>query len=409
MKKLFLLLIAFSLIGAHSNAQQPLNSEIKVSNPLVVNPNIVTGADQTSMYIHLLKGKRVAVVANQTTTIGTSHLVDSLLSLRINIVKVFAPEHGFRGEAEAGATIKNGKDTKTGLPLISLYGKNKKPSSEMLSDVDLLLFDIQDVGARFYTYISTMHYIMEAAAENNKEVLILDRPNPNGFYIDGPVLDMKFQSFVGMHPIPIVHGCTVGELAQMIQGEGWLKGGAKCKLTVIPCKNYSHLDLYNLPIPPSPNLPNMAAVYLYPSLCWFEGTPISVGRGTSLPFQCIGYPDNHSGRYRFTPQDIPGVATNPPHKGELCLGHNLHDFGDFYVTTSRELYLEWLTGLYNEYPDKSRFFNANLFFDKLSGTDKLRKQVQNGATPEQLRESWQGELASYKNLRAKYLMYEDFE
>ena len=395
-----------------SQAQQPSDAStntVKVYQPLVVNPNIITAAERTAEYLPLLQGKRIGVVANQTTVIGKTHLVDSLIGLKINVVKVFAPEHGFRGDAEAGATIKDGKDVKTGLPLVSLYGKNKKPSPDMLKDVDLLLFDIQDVGARFYTYISTMHYVMEAAAENDKEVIVLDRPNPNGFYIDGPVLDLKFQSFVGMHPIPIVHGCTVGELALMIQGEGWLKDKAKCKLTVIPCVNYSHSDLYDLPIIPSPNLPNMAAVYLYPSLCWFEGTIVSVGRGTDLPFQSIGYPNNPTGKYSFTPKDIPGVATNPPHKGELCKGHNLHEFGEFYITSTRQLYLEWITGLYEECKDKTAFFNSNLFFDKLAGTDKVRKQIIAGATPEQLRQSWQKDLETYKKMRSKYLLYKDYE
>lgn len=398
-----------ALVCASCSQAQPTNQTVKVSTPLEVNPSIVTGAECTKEYLPHLEGKRVAVVANQTTVIGKNHLVDSLLSLKVNVVKVFAPEHGFRGDAEAGATIKNGRDVKTGLPLISLYGKNKKPTSEMLIDVDVLLFDIQDVGARFYTYISTMHYVMEAAAENNKEVLILDRPNPNGFYIDGPVLDLKHQSFVGMHPIPVVHGCTVGELAAMIQGEGWLKDGKRCKLTVISCKNYKHADLYNLPIKPSPNLPNMSAVYLYPSLCWFEGTTVSVGRGTELPFQCIGYPRNPSGKFEFTPRDIPGVATDPPHKGQLCKGHNLHDFGAFYITSSRQLYLDWTIGLYEVCIDKSTFFNANLFFDKLAGTDKVRKQIMAGATQEQLRQSWQEELVTYKKMRAKYLLYTDYE
>jgi len=403
---IFLLIIVF-----HSSCSQaqPNVQPVKVSVPLEVNPNIITGAERTAQYLPLLKDKRVAVVANQTTVIGKTHLVDSLLSLKVNVVKVFAPEHGFRGDAEAGATIKDGKDVKTGLPLISLYGKNKKPAADMLTDVDVLLFDIQDVGARFYTYISTMHYVMEAAAENNKEVLILDRPNPNGFYVDGPVLDLKYQSFVGMHPIPIVHGCTVGELAGMIQGEGWLKDGKKCKLTVISCENYKHADLYNLPIKPSPNLPNMSSVYLYPSLCWFEGTTVSVGRGTDLPFQCIGYPGNPSGKFEFTPKDIPSIATDPPHKGKLCTGHNLHEFGSFYITSSRQLYLDWTVGLYEVCTDKSTFFNTNLFFDKLAGTDKVRKQIIAGATQEQLRQSWHEELAAYKKMRAKYLLYTDYE
>jgi uncharacterized protein YbbC (DUF1343 family) len=409
MIRLFFIALHSLLVISCTQAQQPMPVTVKVSEPLLVDSTIVTAAERTEMYVPLLQNKRVGIVANQTSVIGKTHLVDSLLALNVKVVKVFAPEHGFRGEAEAGASIKDGKDAKTGLPLISLYGKNKKPSPEMIQDVDVLLFDIQDVGARFYTYISTMHYVMEAAAENNKAVIVLDRPNPNGFYIDGPVLDMKLQSFVGMHPIPIVHGCTVGELANMIQGEGWLSNKMKCDLTVIPCLNYDHNDLYELPIAPSPNLPNMASVYLYPSLCWFEGTNVSVGRGTNLPFQSIGYPGNPTGKYKFTPKDIPGIATNPPHKGQECIGHNLQEFGTYYITTSRELYLEWILGLYAECPDKSKFFNANLFFDKLAGTDKVRKQIMAGATAAELRKSWKVDLDAYRMLRAKYLLYKDYE
>ncbi|MFN0032576.1 MAG: exo-beta-N-acetylmuramidase NamZ domain-containing protein [Flavobacteriales bacterium] len=376
---------------------------------LEVNANIKTGASRTVQYLPLLEQKRVAVVANQTSLIGTAHLVDSLLALKIQIVKVFAPEHGFRGEAAAGEHIKDGKDQKTGLSVVSLYGKNKKPTAEMLKDVDIILFDIQDVGARFYTYISTMHYVMEASAENNKEVIVLDRPNPNGFYIDGPVLKMEHQSFVGMHPIPLVHGCTVGELANMINGEGWLKGKVKCNLTVIPCVEYSHKDLYHLPVKPSPNLPNAASVYLYPSLCLFEATAVSVGRGTELPFQCIGYPGNTTGKYEFTPKDQAGVAMDPQYEGQLCTGHNLQEFGEFYITSSRELYMEWLTGMYERCIDKKNFFTNEKFFDQLAGSDELRKQLVAGTSTIEIRKTWKQDIDLYKVMRKQYLLYPDFE
>lgn len=408
MKKIGFILLISILTQSCTNAQ---NNAVRVfpAKALEVNDTLKVGAARTQMYLPLLKNKRVAVVANPTSTIGHAHLVDTLLSMGVQVVKVFAPEHGFRGEAGAGEHIKDGKDAKTGLPLISLYGKNKKPSAEMLKDVDIMVFDIQDVGARFYTYISTMHYIMEAGAELGKEVLVLDRPNPNGFYVDGPVLKPEYKSFVGMHPIPVVHGCTVGELAQMINGEGWLKDKIKCKLTVIPCQGYSHSDLYNLPVKPSPNLPNMSAVYLYPSLCWFEGTTVSVGRGTDLPFQAIGYPGNSTGTFEFTPKDIAGVATDPPHEGKKCTGHNLQEFGDFYITSSRELYLEWLIGIYEKCADKTKFFTNEKFFDQLAGTDVVRKQIIAGTTSMALRQTWQADVTVYKQMRKKYLLYTDFE
>ncbi len=373
------------------------------------NDAIVTGAERTDQYLALLKGKRVAIVGNQTSILGEEHLVDALLSLDINIVKVFSPEHGFRGNAAAGEKVQDGMDKKTGLPIISLYGKNKKPSREQLADVDLVIFDIQDVGARFYTYISTMHYVMEAVGEENLEVLVLDRPNPNGFYVDGPMLKAEFKSFVGMHPIPVVHGLTVGELAQMINQEGWLKNQVKCELTVIPCENYSHLDLYTLPVSPSPNLPNMTSIYLYPSLCFFEGTKISIGRGTEHPFQIIGYPDNPVGRFEFTPEDIPGVANNPKHENNLCQGHDLRQFGSFYFTTGGQLYLDWLLGTYEGYSEKSTFFTGGNFIDKLAGSDQLRKDIIAGKSAQEIKNSWKDDLGEYKIMRKKYLLYTDFE
>ncbi|MCC6599468.1 MAG: DUF1343 domain-containing protein [Crocinitomicaceae bacterium] len=372
------------------------------------NKGIVVGAERMERYLPLLSGKNVAVIANPTSRVSNAHLVDTLLAMGVQVKKVFAPEHGFRGEAAAGETIKDGHDRKTGLQVVSLYGKNKKPTPESLNGIDVIVFDIQDVGARFYTYISTMHYAMEAAAENNIKMILLDRPNPNGFYIDGPVLDKRFSSFVGMHPIPIVHGCTVGELARMINGEKWLSGGISCNLEVITCDRYTHDDLYDLPVKPSPNLPNMSSVYLYPTLCLFEGTEVSVGRGTDLPFQCIGYPGNTTGTYHFTPHNIPGVATDPPHKGIECTGHNVSEFGSFYFYSSRQLYLDWLVGLYKESKDKTHFFSSSDFFDKLAGTDILRKQIIEGADIEDIRKSWEPGLEQYRLLRKKYLLYPDF-
>jgi uncharacterized protein YbbC (DUF1343 family) len=401
MKHILLISAIFLLLSSCASGQ-------KISEDRY-NRNILTGAMRTELYLGDLRGKRVGIVANQTSLIGNTHLVDSLLSMGVAVKKVFAPEHGFRGDSGAGETIQDGRDTKTGLPLVSLYGKNKKPSAEMIRDLDVLVFDIQDVGARFYTYISTMHYVMEAAAENGKKVIVLDRPNPNGFYVDGPVLNPGFKSFVGMHPIPVVHGLTTGELALMINGEKWLNNGIVCDLSVIPCESYRHSDLYELPVHPSPNLPNMAAVYLYPSLCWFEGTDVSVGRGTNKPFQMIGYPGCTTGKTEFKPIDIQGVATDPPHEGKICRGHDLEEFGLTFIVTSKALYLDWIKAMYDEFPDKSRFFTAPDFFDKLAGNDQLRKQLIAGSSVSDIRNSWQQDLADYKKMRRKYLLYPDFE
>lgn len=367
------------------------------------------GASQFERYLPLLKDKKVGIVANATSMVGSTHLVDTLLSQKVQIIKVFAPEHGFRGNHGAGDHVSDEKDAKTGLPLISLYGKNKKPSVEMLKGLEVVVFDIQDVGARFYTYISTMHYVMEACAENKIPVIVLDRPNPNGFYIDGPVLDPKFKSFVGMHPIPVVHGCTVGELAQMINGEKWLAGGITCNLTVVSMKGYDHKTLYELPVAPSPNLPNMSAIYSYPSLCFFEGTNISVGRGTEYPFQCFGSPTNKTGKFAFTPQDIPGVVKDAPYKGQLCKGHLVKEFGEFYFPTHKEIYLNWLVDTYNTCDDKSNFFSSADFFDKLMGNSSVRENIIKGATGEEIRKTWTQELEEYKKMRKKYILYQDFE
>lgn len=360
-----------------------------------------TGAEQMSRYLPLLQGKRVAMVVNQTSVIGKSHEVDSLLARGVQIKLIYAPEHGFRGDADAGAHISNATDTRTGLPIFSLYGKNKKPSAEQLKDIDVVVFDIQDVGARFYTYISTMHYVMEACAELNKQVLVLDRPNPNGYYVDGPVLDMKKKSFVGMHPIPVVHGLTVGELAQMINGEKWLEGGRSCQLTVIPVSGYTHKTPYSLPVKPSPNLPNDLAIQLYPSICLFEGTPVSVGRGTEWPFQVLGSPYYTRKNFSFTPRPMPG-ATNPPHLGKVCYGRKLSEQdipGNFS--------LAFVIDFYRNSTNQDKFFTP--FFSTLAGTDELQKQIVAGKSEAEIRASWQPALQHYKELRRKYLLYPDFE
>jgi len=366
---------------------------------------VVTGAERTLEYLPLLAGERVALVTNQTGRIGAVHLVDSLLALKVNVLKVFAPEHGFRGDADAGAHVKDQRDQRTGLPIISLYGSKNKPTAAQLADVDVLVFDIQDVGVRFYTFISTLHYVMEAAAEQGKRVVVLDRPNPNGFYVDGPVLDTAHASFVGKHPVPLVHGMTMGEYARMINGEGWLKGGRACELTVIACSGYDHNVFYELPVKPSPNLPNMAAVYLYPSLGLFEGTVVSVGRGTDRPFQCIGYPGDPVGQFHFTPVSMPG-AKDPPHKGVECTGIDLREYGAFQSRMEKRLRAHWLIGLYREATDKPAFFNA--FFDQLAGGPDLRERIVRGEDEETIRASWQPALRGFMNLRAKYLLYADF-
>lgn len=380
-------------------------SFVACSQPQV--KKMIVGAERTSEYFPLIKGKNIALVANHTSLIVGVHLVDTLLSAQIKVVKVFSPEHGFRGNADAGQEIADKIDLVTGLPIISLYGKNKKPQAADLADVDVVIFDIQDVGARFYTYISTMTYVMEACAENRIPLIILDRPNPNGFYVDGPVLESEFKSFVGLHPVPIVHGMTVGEYAQMVNGEGWLENGVKCELSVIPVENYTHSDFYELPVKPSPNLPNKNAVFLYPSLCLFEGTIVSVGRGTDLPFQVIGHPDFVIGSYFFTPKSIPGVASKPKYEGVQCFGQNLIGFAESMFQQPRQLHLFWLIEYYKILKDKGNFFDS--YFEKLAGTSRLRKQIEEGWSEEQIRESWQPGLERFKQIRKKYLLYPDFE
>ena len=356
---------------------------------------IKVAAERTNEYIPLLKNQKVAIVGNQSSMIYKTHLVDSLLSRKVNIVKVFSPEHGFRGTADAGVKIEDGIDEKTGIPIISLYGKNKKPTPKQLEGIDLMLFDIQDVGARFYTYISTLHYVMEAAAERNLKVIVLDRPNPNGHYIDGPVRKDGFESFVGMHPIPIVHGMTIAEYAQMINGENWISD--KCNLKVIKMEKYTHDMHYDLPVKPSPNLPNARSVNLYPSLCLFEGTTISIGRGTKYPFQHFGAPYLQSS-YFFIPKSGAG-SKHPQHENKTCYGFDLR-FQDNYFTA---INLDWLIYCYKNSNNKEVFFNN--FFDKLAGTNQLRLQIIEGKNSKEIKSSWQSDLEEFKKIRQKYLLY----
>lgn len=396
----FLFFIGIETFNLNGQGITPINNNIKT------NKDITLGADRTIEYLPLLKGKRVAIVANQSSNIKTTHLVDSLVALGVNIKKVFCPEHGFRGIIDAGKKVKTYKDIKTGLSIISLYGKNKKPAAADLKSVDVLIFDIQDVGVRFYTYLSTLHYVMEACAENNKTLIVLDRPNPNGYYIDGPVLEDTFKSFLGLHKVPIVYGMTIGEYAKMINGELWLNGGLKCNLNVISLKGYSHNDLYELPIRPSPNLPNMASVYLYPSFGLFEGTIVSVGRGTEFPFQIIGHPTLQKTNFSFTPQSKEG-ALNPKYLGQICNGYNLSVFGTEYMKNIKKIYLYWLIGTYKNTPDKTNFFDEN--FNYHAGNSSLKKQIVDGVGEDEIRSSWNAELEKFKVIRKKYLLYKDFD
>ena len=382
------------------------------SIPAKSSKHILTGANQWQSYMDLLSNKKVGVVANQTSMVNDTlenkhnlrvvdfHLVDFINEFDKNVTKVFAPEHGFRGKADAGEVVKDGVDLKTGIPIISLYGKNKKPTAAQLSNVDIMVFDIQDVGARFYTYISSLHYVMEACAENNIPVIVLDRPNPNGHYTDGPILEPEHTSFVGMHPVAVVHGMTIGEYAQMINGQGWLANQIQCDLRVIKMKNYTHQTTYSLPVKPSPNLPNDVAITLYPSLCFFEGTPISAGRGTSKQFQIFGAPTlskkNYS--YGFTPQANEG-AKYPKFKGEYCNGLDLSN-----TKKLNKINLHWLIQAYTTSGKKEEFFNT--FFTKLAGTTKLQEQITQGHSEKQIRASWQQGLNAYNLMRKEYLLYE---
>ncbi len=364
---------------------------------------VIPGAYQTQKYLPLLKGKQVALVVNHTSVIGKTHLADSLLALGIQVKRIFAPEHGFRGTADAGTHIDNEVDAKTGLPLVSLYGKHKKPSPEDLAGIDVVIFDIQDVGARFYTYSSTLLYVQEACAENKVKLLVFDRPNPNGHYVDGPVLDpTKYASFVGLTAIPVVHGLTMGEYAQMLNGEGWLANKLVCDLQVIPVSNYNHKTMYSVPIAPSPNLPNDQSIGLYPSLCLLEPTIVSVGRGTLTQFQVVGTPNAAAGNYTFTPVPTPG-AMDPPLKGQLCYGLDLRQVNTRQLGFS----LSYLIEMFEKTGRKESFFTSPAFFDKLAGTDSIRLGLLAGKSEQEIRASWKPALDRYKEMRRRYLIYQD--
>jgi uncharacterized protein YbbC (DUF1343 family) len=417
-------LFLFILMAACGNTIDSQKSKAESQKPEIVNPisdvgnsksTIRTGADNYEKYIPLLKDKKVGIVTNQTGTVvlppgkplssttelktNSMNIVDFLVKSNIDLKKIFAPEHGFRGTADAGEHVKDGKDVQTGLPIISLYGDNKKPKPEQLAGIDVLVFDLQDVGARFYTYISSLHYIMEACAEQNIELIVLDRPNPNGGIVDGPTLEKENTSFIGMHAIPVLHGMTIGEYAQMINGEKWLKNGAQCKLTVIECLNYTKSMFYSLPVKPSPNLPNDQAINLYASLCFFEGTNLSLGRGTDKQFQIYGSPDLPNTGFSFTPMPNEG-AKEPPLKGKLCYGEDLTK-----APKVKQLELKWLIKAYKETKDKSKFFIP--FFTKLAGTKALQQQIEAGTPEADIRQSWQPGLNAFKTTRKKYLIYKE--
>ncbi len=368
-------------------------------------PIVKVGAESMSEYLPFLQQGRGALVVNHTSIVPQGHLVDVLKENGVDIARIFSPEHGFRGTADAGEKIRDGVDPQSGIPLVSLYGSKRKPAVEDLQDLDWVVFDIQDVGARFYTYISTMHYVMEACAENDKPLIILDRPNPNGHYVDGPIRQEGYQSFVGMHPVPVVHGMTIGEYAKMINGEGWLAGGRQCELTVIPCQNYTHQTTYDLPVNPSPNLPNMRSIYLYPSLCFFEGTLLSVGRGTDKQFQVLGHPDLPVGDYRFTPQPNDG-AKYPKLQGEECRGWDLTNLSPERIREKARIDLSYLIDMYQAFPDKAVFFLSNNFIDKLAGGPDLKNQIIKGMSEGEIRKSWEDGLREFRAKREKYLIYE---
>lgn len=398
MRSAFLLFLFISVIG--TACAQDSDADKK---------RVLTGAQNMDAYLPMLKGKKVGVIVNQSSLVHYTPLLDTLLSRNVKVTKIFVPEHGFRGNAEAGQLVKNEIDFDTKLPIISLYGKNKKPTPENLKGIDVLIYDLQDVGTRFYTYISTLQYAMEACAENGKKLIVLDRPNPNGFYVDGPVLDTSLRSFVGMQPIPIVYGMTCGEYAKMLVGEKWFKGSEKLDMEVILCTNYDHSYKYQLPVPPSPNLKNMAAVYLYPSLCLFEGTPVSIGRGTGMPFQVFGHPDFYgkASGFSFTPRGVPG-PTEPQNMDRENWGRIIAlDTAEAFIWIKSNIRLIWIKQGYEWFPFKDNYFTP--FFDKLAGTKKLKEQIKKGMTEVEIKATWQDDIKAFKQIRKKYLLYKDFE
>ncbi len=415
---IFLLALSVVTLSAFA-CQPPALSDPPSEDSAVVAPPVRPAAHRTGQYLPLLANKNVAMVVNHTSLVGDTHLVDTLLAAGVRIKHIFAPEHGFRGEAANGEHVQDNVDVRTGLPIVSLYGKNRKPTADQLAGIDVVVFDIQDVGARFYTYISTMHYVMETCAEVGVPMVILDRPNPNGFYVGGPVRQPDQQSFLGMHPIPIVHGLTVGELAQMINGEGWLTDSLRCEIEVIPVENYTHASRYSLPVRPSPNLPTDESINLYPSLCLFEATNISLGRGTPFPFQVLGHPQsaiqqgilNKNPSFdtiTFTPEDIPGVAFDTKHRGERCYGVDLRTAANLESFT-----LKFVLDFYRQAREAG--VTAEAFFDRpdafalLAGNKTLQQQIIDGLSEAEITESWEPELSEYKAMRKRYLLYEDFE
>ncbi|MFO7878786.1 MAG: DUF1343 domain-containing protein [Bacteroidales bacterium] len=402
MYKRYLLMIMLAVSFSCQGLTEDNSRESKSAESRSIN----CGAEQTGHYVNILRNKTIGVVANHTSRVGEVHLVDTLLALDLDIRKIFAPEHGFRGTADAGEHVEDGKDEKTGLPIISLYGSNRKPTARQLNGLDIVLFDIQDVGARFYTYISTLHYVMEACAESDVSVLILDRPNPNIDVVDGPVLDTSYASFVGMHPVPVAHGMTIAEYARMINGEGWLKAGMKCDLSWVKCDNYSRKMTYSLPVAPSPNLPNQRSIRLYPTLCFFEATSLSVGRGTDMQFQIVGHPALE-GKAGFSFMPVPNEgAAHPKHKNKTCYGYDLRENSQRFSFEEGQLQIDWLLDIYQSFPKSVTFFERPGFFDKLAGGNSLRMQIQAGADAESIRKSWQDDLNAFKAMRESYLLYE---
>lgn len=395
MQKFFLFLFIFIFGYINESISQQVNNNVLKAEDAIV------GASRLELYINKLEGKSVGIIANQTSIINGTHLIDTLLNKGVNVIKIFTPEHGFRGTADEGASINNSIDEKTQLPIISLYGNNKKPNETQLKDIDILIFDLQDVGTRFYTYISTMTYIMEAAAENNIPLIVLDRPNPNGFYVDGPVLEPENKSFVGLHQVPIVYGLTIGEYALMVNGEYWLSDSLQCDLTIIPLGDYDRNAIYELPIKPSPNLPNWESVYLYPSLCFFEGTIVSVGRGTEFPFQVYGHP-KMTDDFVFTPRQSDGRRA-PLLCNEECHGEYLMTYAHDFKRNKNQINLSWIINAYNQLKEEGKFFNN--FFVKLSGTNELQQQIEQGMTEKEIRATWKEGLDNYKKIRKKYLIY----
>lgn len=400
-----LVFLALMLLQSFMPADCPAQEQEKDRLHMVNADDIIAGAEMTGLYFSLLQGKDIGIVCNHTSMVGNSHLVDTLIRSGFSVKVIFSPEHGFRGQDENGAEISDGTDPVTGVKIISLYGKKKQPLPEELKEIDILIFDIQDVGARFYTFISTLTLLMESASEAGIPLIVMDRPNPNGFYVDGPVLDTAYHSFVGMHPVPVVYGMTIGEYALMVNGEGW-NGGKICELIVIPLSGYDHNMLVKLDTRPSPNLPTWQSIYLYPSLCLFEGTFISVGRGTETPFEVIGHPNFVAGSFDFKPAGIPGVSEHPPYEGRVCYGSNLSAFAENYLINENHFTLSYLLKYYQVFKDSADFFNS--YFNKLAGNDRLMNDIKSGLNESEIRKSWECGLSAFMLIRKKYLLYPDF-